>query len=218
MRKLAAICGFLALFIVPAMTPLIAQEQPQTDQSQTPPEQTPPAKPKRTHATPKFELSAGYAHRTYYSTDLTTLGTNGWYVSFEDNFKRWIGLDADVADTGENQGFILGNTHIYTFLVGPQVYPLGHRKLSPFGHFFYGAGYYRDDVPPCCGYRGNAITSLVRVWQGGGGLDLNLSQHWGVRVVQVDVASGNFFPNTSTYTNRSMLRVSAGVVYRFGQR
>lgn len=223
MRKLAVICGLVALFVVSAIAPLAAQEQPPSDQSQTtpeqtPPEQTPPAKPKRTRATPKFELSAGFAHRSYYSTDLTTLGTIGWYVSFEDNWKRWIGFEADVADTGQNQGLILGNTHIYTFLAGPQVYPLGHRKLTPFGHFFYGAGYYHDKIPPCCGFNGNTITSLVRAWEAGGGLDFNVSQHWGIRAVEIDDISAPFFPGTNTYTSRSLIRVSVGVVYRFGQR
>jgi len=222
MKTLAVICSLLALFVVPAMAPLMAQDQPPTDQGQTSSEQTEPVKVKKTYETPKFEISAGYSYRSFYSKDLTSLGMNGWYVSFDDNLKRWIGVVGEAAVTGENQGItpqgILGDTHVYTFLIGPEIYPLGHRKLSPFGHIFYGAGYYRNVTPIYGGYLGQTTTSLTRLWEAGGGLDLNLSQHWGVRLVQVDFSGGNFFPNSQNYTNRVMHRVSVGVVYRFGQR
>lgn len=218
MRKLAVICGLVVLFVAPA----IAQDQPQTDQSQAPSEQTEPVKPKRTYTTPKFELSGGYAYRTYYSNDGTTLGMNGWYVSFDDNLRSWIGVVGEVVDTGKNQGIVqginLGDTHIYTFMVGPQIYPLKHHKLTPFGHFLYGAGYYRNTVGSLSGYGGSATNLVVRDWQGGGGLDLNVSQRWAVRLVQFDVGSANFFPNTSNFTNSTMKRVSVGIVYHFGQR
>ena len=224
MKKQAVICSLLALFVVPAMAPLVAQDQPPTDQNQTPPAQTEPVKLKKTRITPRFEISAGYAYRKYYAPDGPAVGVpgnvgmNGWYVSFNDNLKRWIGIAGEVVDTGTNQGFLLGDTHIYTFVAGPQIYPLGHRKLSPFGHFLYGGGYYHDNIPPFQEFAGNTITSLVRVWEGGGGLDMNLSQHWGVRLIEIDVGSANFFPSTSTFTNSTMPRVSVGVVYRFGQR
>jgi len=224
MKKRAVICSLLALFVVPAMAPLVAQDQPPTDQSPTPTEQTEPVKVKRTHPTPKFEISAGYAYRKYYAPDGPavgvpgSIGMNGWYVSFNDNLRRWIGIAGEAVDTGTNQGLLLGDTHIYTFMAGPQIYPLGHRKISPFGHFFYGGGYYRDKIAPFQEFGGNTITSLVRVWEGGGGLDMNLSQHWGVRLIEVDVGSANFFPSTQTFTNSTMKRVSVGVVYRFGQR
>lgn len=214
MRKLAAICGLLALFVVPAM----AQDQSSSDQSQPSSEQTKPAKAKRTYTTPKFELSGGYAYRTYYSTDGATLGMNGWYGSFDDNLKRWIGLTAEAVGVGKNEGSLYGDTHIYTFLVGPQIYPLTHRKLTPFGQVLIGVGYYRNVVPPFGDYPGKTTTSTVRAWQGGGGLDLKVSEHWSVRLVQVDFGSANFFPNTSSYVNRSMHRVSVGVVYHFGRR
>ncbi|HXX19667.1 MAG TPA: hypothetical protein VEJ46_09710 [Candidatus Acidoferrum sp.] len=218
MKKLAVICGLVALFVVPA----IAQDQPQSDQNQAPPEQTEPVKPKRTFVTPKYEISAGYAHRSYYSTDGTTLGMNGWYGSFEDNFHSWIGLIGEVAGTGKNQGIVqgvnLGKTNIYTFMVGPEVYPLRHRKLTPFGHFLYGAGYYRNTVPAISGFGAAATNIVVRAWQGGGGLDLNITHQWALRLIQFDVASSNFYPTTTSFVNSTMKRVSVGLVFHIGQR
>lgn len=227
MRKLAVICGLIAVFALAA----IAQDQAPTpqgqapsDQGQTAPEQTQPAKEKKSYATPKFEISAGYSHRTYYSPDGPAvavpgnIGLNGWYASFNDNIKRWLGIAGEVTDTGTNQGLLLGDVHIYTFLVGPQIYPLGHRKVTPFVRFLYGGGYYRDHISPFSDFPANTITSVVQVWEAGGGLDMNLSEHWGVRLFEFDIGSANYFPSTMSYTNSTSHRISVGVVYRFGQR
>ncbi|HXX44394.1 MAG TPA: hypothetical protein VEJ38_06675 [Candidatus Acidoferrales bacterium] len=227
MKKLAVFFGLFALLALPAT----AQDQAPTEQNQAPSDQggtssqeTHPVKVKKTYVTPKFEISAGYSHRTYYSPNGPEVGVpggigmNGWYVSFDDNLIRWVGIAGEFADTGKNQGLLLGDTHIYTFVVGPQIYPLGHRKLTPFGHFFFGGGYYRDDISRFSEFGPNSITSLVEVWEAGGGLDLNLSEHWGVRLIEFNVGSANYFPNTQSFTNSTSKRVSVGVVYRFGHR
>jgi len=218
MKKLAVICGLMALFVVPA----IAQDQPQSDQNQAPPEQTEPVKPKRMSVTPRFEVSAGYAYRTYYSNDGTKLGMNGLYGSLDYNLRSWIGVAGEVVGVAQNQGIsqniVYGDTQIYTFMVGPQVYPLRHHKLTPFGHYFYGAGYYRNSVPPVGGFGSRVNNIVVRGWQAGGGLDLNVSRRWAVRLIQFDVGSANFYPNTSTFVNSLMKRVSVGIVFHIGQR
>jgi len=225
MKKLAVIGGLLAMFAMTAA----AQEQPPTEQGQTPSdhgqtEETPPVKPKKVYETPKYEISAGYSYRSYYSpngpavNEPGNVGMNGWYVSVDRNYKKWIGLVAEVTDTGKNQGLLLGDAHIYTFGAGVQIYPLGHRKLTPFGHFLYGGGYYRDAIAPFQAFSGNTITSLIKAWEGGGGLDLNLKEHWAIRLIEFDVGSGNYFPSSQTYAASAPHRISVGFVYHFGQR
>jgi len=220
MKKLAVVCGLLALFVIPALAPLVAQDQqPQSEQNQAPSEETKPAKPKRKYTVSKYELSGGWAFRTYYAPSLTTLDTNGWYASFNYNRLTWLGIIGEAVGTGYNQGGLNGKTKIYTFMAGPQIYPLRHRKLTPFGHFLYGLGYYRQSISPYGGYMGNTIEYTAGAWEAGGGVDLALkNERWGVRLVQVDWTSANFLPNTTTYTNRGLLRFSVGVVYHFGKR
>ncbi|HTR47787.1 MAG TPA: hypothetical protein VMM16_10420 [Verrucomicrobiae bacterium] len=223
MKKLAAMCGLAILLLVPKMAPLMAQDQP-PDQTQPPSDQTQtePVKAKRTYFVPKYEVSGGYTYRSYYSADGTTLGMNGWYASVDYNVYRWLGIVGEFADTAKNQGIIqgvpVGDTQIYTFLAGPQIYPFAHRKLSPFGRFMYGAKYYRDAVPTFGGFPGSTITSLVRGWQLGGGIDYNVTRRVGIRLIQFDVGSSNFFPNTQNFANRSLRSVSVGIVFHFGER
>jgi len=215
MKKVVGLCGLLALFAVPAM----AQDQPPADQNQPPAAQTAPAKVKRIYVTPKFEISGGYTLRTYYATTGATLDMNGWFGSFDDNLKSWLGVEAEGTGARKNQGGLnTGNAEIYTLLGGPKIFPFRHHKLTPYGHFLFGLGYYENVVPPYGGYPGTTNTYAVYAWQAGGGIDYNLSRHWGIRVVQVDFGSANFYPNTANYTNRGTHRVSFGFVYRFGQR
>jgi len=226
MRKRAVVCGLFVLFVAPAFTPLLAQrQQPPADQSQAPSdqsqsssEQTQPSKAKRKYVNPKYELSGGYALRNYYSPNGNTLHMNGWYASFDYNWFSWFGVTGETVGTYHNEGGLNGDTNIYTLLIGPQFYPLRHRKLTPFGHFLYGAGWYRNSVGTYGGFPGRTVDTVVSSWELGGGLDLALKGHWGVRVVQIDTTHADFHPNTSSFTNRSLFRFSAGITYHFGQR
>jgi hypothetical protein len=233
MSKLAVVCGLFVLLIPSPLAPLLAQDQQSSSaQTQTPSDQnhqtstsaeTKP-KAKRVYPVTKYELSSGYAFRTYYSNlQPNTLHLHGWYASFDWNHFTWLGIVGDVVGTSINQsginnisGGLFGKTTIYTFMVGPQFYPLRHRKLTPFGHFLFGAGYYRNTVNAYGGFLGQTHDSLVHAWQAGGGVDFSFKERWAVRLVQIDTTSANFFSNTNT--NRSLLRVSVGVVYHFGHR
>jgi hypothetical protein len=81
----------------------------------------------------------------------------------------------------------------------------------------YGAGYYRENTSPYGGFGSATKTDLSRAWEGGGGLDLNLRKHWGIRLVQFDYGSTHFFSGSGA-PSQSSYRVSVGVVYRFGER
>ncbi|HXQ27325.1 MAG TPA: outer membrane beta-barrel protein [Candidatus Acidoferrales bacterium] len=211
MKKLAGLFGLLVLFVVPAMA-----------QDTTPPQSAPapapeePVKAKRTYVTPKYELSGGYTFRQYYVATNTNIGMNGWYASGDYNWKRWLGFEGEVVGVSKNQGLVNGTTSIYTFMGGVRLNPLGHRKVTPYGHVLYGEGYYRDVVPPCCGHGGATPTDLASTWEVGGGLDYNLGRHLGIRLVEADFGGTKFSNNG--YSSQSSRRVSFGIVFRFGEK
>lgn len=219
MMKLAGICALLAAFAATT----VAQDQSTSDQtapastSSTP---QAPKKVKRAYTASKYELSAGFAHRSYYAPGGGTFGLIGWYASGEYNLKRWLGAEGEVTDTWytvKSAGFPPDTIYIYTFLAGPRFYPLGHRKITPFGHVLIGGGHYSSATPAFGGFHGATITSNAYTYEAGGGLDLNLWGHWGIRMIQADFGNANYVKNASV-ANRGSTRFSFGVVYHFGAR
>jgi opacity protein-like surface antigen len=206
----------LFVLLMMCISPALAQENAPAPQDQSAASQEAPQKPKE-RVTPKYELSAGYAYRSYYQPNISTIWMNGWYASFDYSLMHWLGVEAEGMGVYKDQGIILGKTRIYHLLVGPKLYPLGHRKVTPFGHFLVGGARYSNTTPPYGGYPSNNKTASAYAWEAGGGLDWNLSRHWGVRLFQFDFGHENFFggPTGTTHISR---RIAAGFVYRFGEK
>jgi hypothetical protein len=216
--KKAGYFALLMLFVLP----VAARAQ---DPTQEAPPSTPPAAPQAPAQTPpvaaeiytpKYELSAGYNYRKFYFNNGTTLGMNGGYASVDRNFKRWLGAFAEISAVYRGRG-LSGDSSIYTLLIGPQLYPFGHRKLTPFGHVLFGAGYYRNAVPANGGFSSSVQTFAGTDWGGGGGLDMNLRnrKHLGIRLIEVDYDKAHFYGGN---IDRGSIRVSVGIVYRFGEK
>jgi hypothetical protein len=221
MMRFAGLFVLLALFGHPA----IAQDTqaPPQDQAPTAPtapsEPTEPAKVKHAYPTPKGEISGGFTLRGYYGPSATTIDMIGAYGSYVYNFYKWLGLEGEVLGahgTLKVSGLPPEDLKVFTALAGPKIYPLGHHKLNPFGHVLFGAGILATSVPEFAGYPGNSGATFVHAWEAGGGLDLNLTPHWGVRVVQFDYGVAKFLG--SNVPNQSSKRVSFGFVYRFGPK
>ena len=187
--KKAGYFVLLVLFALPAVA--WAQEGTQETPPTAPqaPAQTPaPAPPIAAEIyTPQYELSAGYTLRKFYFPDeptAPTLGMNGGYVSVDRNFKRWLGAYAEISAAYKNRG-VWGDSSVYSLLVGPQIYPLKHHKLTPFGHVLFGEGYYRNSVPANGGF-GTKVEDcdglcLGRRWRHGS-ISQDASRHPSVRI------------------------------------
>lgn len=212
MRKLVALSGLLLLWISPA----IAQEDAASAQEQSVPPPVPATPVKKTPpVTPKFEISAGYTIRSNYQPDGTKPYFNGFYGSVDRNIFHWLGAEAEFTGTLKNQGVITGDSRVYTFLVGPELYPFGHRKVTLFGHALYGLGLERITTGPFAGFGVQTSTYNVGAWEVGGGLDWNKWQHLSIRLVEGDFGGANF---TGVKTGGGSVRISAGVVYRWGRK
>jgi hypothetical protein len=171
---------------------------------------------------PRFDVSAGPSFRLFQQTflpDEARVGMPGWYLSGDYNihrFRNHFGVEMEGSGNYGNE-IVLGITSVYTLLVGPKIYPVGHHKLTPFGHVLFGGGYYRDDIPAQGGDLAHDRAYGSFVWEGGVGLDLNVRKNWGVRMIQFDYAQTRF-PIEGIYNNEVNYKVSIGVVYRFGRK
>jgi hypothetical protein len=215
MKKLVGLLGLLALFIMP----VAAQDSTTPPQDQAPTAPTEPVKVKATHPTPKAEISGGFTIRGYYGSNGETSHMNGGFASYDYNFFHWLGLEGEfvgVSGSLKVPQIPAQDLHVFTAMAGPKFYPFGHRKLTPFGHFLYGAGINTTAVPPFAGYGGNTNAVVVQSWEVGGGLDLNRWTHWGIRLIQFDYGDAKFLGNS--VPNQGSKRVSFGFVYRFGRK
>ena len=199
MKKLAVLFGLLVGLVV--CTP--AQDKPDKSEG------------KKKTPTPEFEVSAGYAHRSYEILKGVSSGMNGWYGSVDYNFKRWLGAEGEILGSYRNQG-INGNTDIYAFLLGPRVYPFGHRRLSPFGYALLGAGVYGKSYPATGVYPALSYSDASYAWEGGGGVNFYLHKNLGI-AAQGGWGHTNFgadnLVNPQTNTG-----ISVGIVYRFSRQ
>lgn len=161
--------------------------------------------------TPKYELFGGYSylHERFFNH-------NGWEVSGAYNFNHWIGLKADMDGSyGHNSDAIVSaSDQIHAFTVGPQ-FSWRVKRGTLFAHTLFGLAHehqhQRVSLPFSTPFTFDASNNSFATVVGGGG-DWNLGSRFGWRA-QVDYMQNSFFGR-----NENHLRLSTGVVYRFGSR
>jgi len=184
--------------------------------------------------TPKVELFLGYsylrgmpdlepANRLYW--------LNGGSMSIAYNFNRYLGLVADLggfADskiefpgTGGGASTVMSSYGaVFPYLFGPRLSFRGHERVTPFLQVLFG-GIYATKVMMDSGCGGAGCTPLPAenkfAWTGGGGLDVKVSHHVAIRIVQVEYLMTNFQNhNTGINELQNDMRFSSGIVFRFG--
>lgn len=139
---------------------------------------------------PKAEIFGGYQ----FSHLDPGLNANGWNVAANGNLSRWFGVTADFSGAYKNGG------HVYTYMFGP-TFSARSKGVTPFVHALFGGA-----TAGAGGGSANAFSIAL-----GGGMDVNASKHFAVRLVQADwllLRSGGI-------TDKKNARVSTGIVFRF---
>ena len=101
---------------------------------------------------------------------------------------------------------------MYTYIFGPRITLSGSRRMIPFVQILLGGG------------RLNASSTGVKAGENGfvmatgGGLDVPFHRHFAVRVVQAEYLLTRFNSVHGSPAKQSSVRISAGVVIRFGAR
>jgi len=169
----------------------------------------------------RVEVFGGY---TYMRPDFSLASPNsasGWNASA--NFKAWrrIGFVADFSGFYPSYSYPQGASvsgKAFAFLFGPQV-SFPHGRFSPFTRFLIGAAHVTPQNIGGTSYnffRSNNALSLAA----GGGLDYSVARHIAIRG-QVDwlyaklTPLGGGDPGVNYVKNRSVARISTGVVFRF---
>lgn len=137
-------------------------------------------------------------------------GGNAWFAY---NFSRGFGVVAEVSS--QRASDIRGSDEDLTltsYLFGPRYswHKSGH--LAPFGQVLLGGAHAGGSFANA-GFAGgsNAFAMIA-----GGGLDIGITRHIGVRAFEADYYLTHFDNGLNNRQNN--LRISAGVIFRFGEK
>lgn len=155
----------------------------------------------RAQEIPKAEVYVGYDYLRVNAVG-TSFNFNGGSGQFAYNATNWLGLVGDLGGYYTSNGFTGG---VITYMFGPRLNLRGHGKVTPFAQVLLGGARSIDNSPL------NAFAMTV-----GGGVDINISQHFSIRPVQAEYLLTKFTDGANNRQNN--FRYSAGVVFRFGKR
>jgi hypothetical protein len=157
---------------------------------------------------------------------------NGGSINVAYNFNHWLGLVGDFGGFPDsrlilNRPGILSREvpssgKVFTYLLGPRFSYRGYRRITPFAQVLVGAIQASDvtidgctGAPGCTALQSNTAFALTA----GLGLDLNVSHHFALRLLQAEYMTT--FLDDASFTqgvngHQNDVRLSAGVVFRFG--
>ena len=149
-----------------------------------------------------------------------TFWHSGGSVELSAQLSHGFGLAANIAGTQTSNAAGSGiGLSLVTATFGPRYtlyHPLGAERkhsLAIFGQGLLGQAFGFNSYFPTAS--GGITSDNSLALQVGGGVDLGLSRHFGVRAVQADWVRTEF-PNGTTNVQNT-LRLGAGVVFRFGR-
>lgn len=165
---------------------------------------------------PRFDLSLGYNHINANAPPGISnyFGPNGGYVSGAYHFNDWFSIAGEFTGGHASNISALGqDLTLTTFMAGPRVSYPWHR-LAPFAQIFFGGAHGSDSYFPS----GTSFSTSASSWafKTGGGLDINLTRRFAVRVFDVDYLR-TALPN-GTSDSQNQLMIDAGIVIKFGGR
>jgi opacity protein-like surface antigen len=175
---------------------------------------------------PLFEINGGYTFQRWDTPPVaqppSSFDFNGFNAGAAFHVTRWLAAVADITGTYNSQGAAGANakTHIYSYLFGPRIYPLGHHKLTPYVHGLVGVATYDINVPaPNQFHESNNDFSFAI----GGGLDWSIGRHFAIRLGQFDYQQTRFLHADAVASsvppdNQNNFKYSAGLVIRFGEK
>jgi hypothetical protein len=196
--------------------------------------------------TPRVEVFTGYSYLRASDSHSQRVNQNGWDLSVAANFSKSISLVADFSnhygtttpggynhETGVLNPIGTGGKG-FSFLFGPQVSYREISNVKPFGHMLFGGmrasklvsnsassggtgGGFGIVPGPLCDFYlcVEPATSFAMAF--GGGLDVKATDRIWIRPFQADYVRAEITTGYGTIATQNDLRISTGIVFRFGK-
>src|SRR6476660_4427120 len=173
---------------------------------------------------PAVDLFAGFSY-VRFSTNVRVTPA----VKVNENF-NWLGFTGAVAGNVNRWFSVVGDFGVYrindlppnvsgsayTFLFGPQ-FSKRTEAWTAFVHTLFGAARLADisvSGTPTSAFFNRSFSQNAFATALGGGLDLNINKHVGVRILQLEYLLTKFTDNNNDRQNN--IRASGGLVLHFG--
>jgi len=134
------------------------------------------------------------------------------------NFNRWFGLSVDLSGTPFGSGetpaqlTLLDDANFYNLSIGPK-FTYRRKHFAPFAEALIGWHRLTEDEVPIVG-SSNALGFML-----GGGIDVPISRHFGLRLVRVDWVVSNHQYQPEDVVDTTELRggrAQTGVIFMWG--
>jgi len=197
--------------------------------------------------TPRVEVFTGYSYLRASDSLSQRVNQNGWDLSVATNFSRSFSLVADISNhygttttgafdpaTGAFNPIGTGGKG-FSFLFGPQVSYRGVRGVTPFARMLFGGmrasklvfnsessggtgGGFGLVAGPLCTSLYCVVPATSFAMALGGGLDVKATDRIWIRPFQADYVRAEITTGYGSIATQNDLRISAGIVFRFGKR
>lgn len=165
----------------------------------------------------RFLVDAGVAYNYVHSNApvgdcgcFSLNGGSGW-VGF--NFTRSIAIVGEIASQhASGIGSSGADLTLTSFLAGPRYTWTRAGRFAPFAQLLLGGAHAGGSLAPGGGVLSGSANAFAMT--AGGGLDISITRHIGVRALQADYYLTHLDNGANDHQNN--LRIAAGVIFRFG--
>ena len=148
---------------------------------------------------PNAELSLGYSFLR--ASDGGSVNFHGGSASIAGNFNRWFGIVGDFG--GYRASEVVISANVFSYLFGPRISYRDNDRITPFAQVLVGGARISAS--------GASLNSFALA--AGGGIDIKAAEHIAIRLVQAEYVYTRF-----SGVKQNNVRLSAGVVFRFGRK
>ena len=171
---------------------------------------------------PKAEVFGGYSY-LHSSDNGASLNSNGVSGSVAFNANEWFGVVGDFGyyhASPNVSSFTIGvpisadvSVNTFSYLFGPKLSMRGNEKFTPFVQALFGGAHQKTNVN-VTGFGSASTSESAFVMALGGGADVKVANSVAIRLIQAEYVLTKF--NDGDNNRQNSVRLSAGVVFRFG--
>src|SRR3984893_10591903 len=163
---------------------------------------------------PVVNAAVGYSYLNLSQAPDSRAGLNGADANLSIDLSSRVGLRLDVGYArGSN---VLGSgrhADVLSYLAGPVVYPIHHRKWTAYAEGVVGAARVTGPIPSAHGFLGAYVNKLA--WVLGGGLEYDLSSSWAFRAGP-EYLHTLYYTTPTRISGQNNMRAVAEIVHCFG--